>query len=106
MTDAGERSGGKRYSSSGARGREKGRRGKGRGEHKTRGEEKQDKCSGGKPDGWKPDSSKGASAKCERCGEAGHKRCAAPIKSAVFVAAKDTQLRYAQTSSLFLRAWR
>ena len=63
-------SSGKGYSS-GARGREKRLRGKGRGEHKTRGEEKQDKGSGGKPDGGKPDSSQGTSAKCERCGEAG-----------------------------------
>lgn len=63
MADAGGRSGGKRYSSSGARGPKKGRGDKGKDENKTRAEGKQDKGSEGQPGRGKLDSSKGVSAK-------------------------------------------
>lgn len=56
---------------SGARGRDKRRRGKVRGERTTRGEGKQDKGFGSKSEGGQPDSSKGINMKCECCREAG-----------------------------------
>lgn len=78
MVDARGTSGGKRYCSSGACGREKRRKGKGRGEHKTRGEGGKDKSSGGKRDRENSDPSKGAGAMSGRCVEAGHKTARCP----------------------------
>lgn len=96
MAGAGGRSGGKCYSSSRSRGREKGRGGEGRGGHRNRGNsEKQDKGIGGKANGGKSDNSIGDSAKCKRCGETGHKTVQYPIQVCGVCGRKGTQLRYA-----------
>ena len=81
VADAGERPGGKRYSSSGARCRGKGRGGRGRGWYRNYNdeeEEKQHKATSGNARGGEAHNTKGDSAKCKRCGETGHKSVCCP----------------------------
>ena len=80
VADAGGRLGGKCYSSSSARGREKGREGRGRGGRRklNDGEDDLQKLASSKAGGGKADREKGRNAKCKRCGETGRKSVRCP----------------------------
>ena len=105
VADAGGRLGGKHYSSSSARGRGKGREGRGWGGHrnlKDVEEEEQHKVTSGKAGGGKTDSAKGDSAKCKLAERRDTSPFAALMSSAAGIVIKDIRGRSAPTSSLFL----
>ena len=80
MADTGGRLGENHYFLSSARGRGKGREGRGRGGRRNYkdGEEEQQKVASSRAGGGKADREKGGSAKCKRCGETGHKSVRCP----------------------------
>ena len=80
VADAGGRYGGKNYSSSIARGRGKGREGRGRGGRRKPIDEEDDQqtVASSRAAGGKADREKGGNAKCKRCGETGHKSVRCP----------------------------